>query len=132
VPSPKIHTREVPVAKNATGHDWRNLVIDLLGLSGGEGLRTTFSSPSVTSDTTLTQAHYRVRVDASGGAVTITLPPASKFTGKVYRVKKVDSSANTVTIVPDGSDVIDGAASIVLAAYESAQLEAYETGWDIV
>ncbi len=35
--------------------------------------------------------------DATGGAFTATLPTASDFTGKVYTVRKVDSSVNKIT-----------------------------------
>jgi hypothetical protein len=46
-------------------------------------------------------------VDATGGAVTITLPAASSSTiGRVYRVFKVDSSGNAVNIAPNGSNTL--------------------------
>lgn len=51
--------------------------------------------------------------DASGGDCTQNLPAATR-SGKIFYFKKIDSSANTVTITPDGTDTIDGAASFVL------------------
>ena len=46
-------------------------------------------------------------VDATGGAVTITLPAASSSTiGRMYRVFKVDSSGNAVNIAPNGSNTL--------------------------
>ena len=48
-----------------------------------------------------------VFADATGGAVTITLPAASSSTiGRVYRVFKVDSSGNAVNIAPNGSNTL--------------------------
>lgn len=80
------------------------------------------ATPTTTIDTktahyTLTKADYTILVDASGGAVTITLPTAASAyssvtkVGKVYNVKKIDSSGNAVTLDGDGSETIDGAAN---------------------
>lgn len=54
-----------------------------------------------------------VLVDATGGAITITLPLAS--TRARLAVIKVDSSANTVTVQRSGSDLIVASTSITLA-----------------
>lgn len=67
-----------------------------------------------TADATLALSHNGniVVVDASGGAVTITLPSIATV-GEPYRVKvkKSDNSANNVTVAPSGTDTIDGAAT---------------------
>jgi hypothetical protein len=55
-----------------------------------------------------------ILVDASGGAVTITLPPAASSSGRRYVVKKIDSSANAVTLDGNGSETIDGATTLPL------------------
>lgn len=49
-------------------------------------------------------------VDASGGGRTVSLPAASSNVGVLIGVKKGDSSANVVTMTPNGSDTIDGVA----------------------
>lgn len=57
-------------------------------------------------------------VDATAGNVVINLPQISGLTltqGWALGIKKSDSSANTVTINANGSDLIDGASSISLA-----------------
>ena len=61
-----------------------------------------------------------VLVDASGGAVTVTLPTPSS--GARVRVKKIDASTNTVTVSPSGTETIDGASSHSI----SQQYETYE------
>lgn len=55
-------------------------------------------------------------VDASSGAVTITLPAIADVTtlNKSVSVKKSDASANTVTIQRASADTIEGATSLVL------------------
>lgn len=65
------------------------------------------------SDTAL-DADEVITVSASGGVRTITLPPAAGIQGKVYTVKKTDSSTNTVTIDGNAAETIDGAATFVL------------------
>lgn len=52
--------------------------------------------------------------DASGGAVTLNLPSAAAVPGKVLFIKKTEASANAVTITPNGSETIDGAASLAI------------------
>lgn len=69
----------------------------------------------LTSDTTLDSTHNTVTMDASGGARVVTLPAAStSIVGRMYRVKKMDSSGNSVTITCAGSDTLDGAATKAL------------------
>ena len=52
---------------------------------------------ALSANTTLSTTHHFVGVDASAGNRTITLP--TPVVGREYVVKKVDSSANTVTVV---------------------------------
>jgi hypothetical protein len=60
-------------------------------------------------------------VDASGDNYTMTLPTgAAGSIGNMYTVKKMDSSANTVTVTTATNDKIDGGDSIILYhQYES-------------
>lgn len=56
-------------------------------------------------------------VDASSGAVTAALPAAATAgAGFEVAIKKIDSSANAVTINPDGAETIEEAATFVLPA----------------
>lgn len=63
-----------------------------------------------------TENGFLFLVDASGSNITITLPAAGSLGGVNVGVVKVDSSANTVTVVPDSGvpDTIEGAASLIL------------------
>lgn len=87
----------------------------------------------VTGSTTLTAEHRTVLVDATAAAITITLPPAVNHPSKRYEVKKVDTSANTVTIAPSGTETIDGAANLDSATQgDSVVLKSDGTNWRIV
>ena len=58
---------------------------------------------TVTSDYTVTVSDHVVLVDALSGAVIITLPTLASIPNeKIYHVKKIDISANVVTIQPGG------------------------------
>ena len=52
-----------------------------------------------TGDYTITENDTHINVNASSGAITITLPVTSTMSGqKQFYIKKIDSSANAVTI----------------------------------
>lgn len=75
-----------------------------------------------------------VYVDASLGARLITLPLASASANMVVSIKKVDGSANAVTVARSGTDTIDGATSFNLTAqYDSNDFRADSTNafWGI-
>ena len=46
------------------------------------------------------------KIDASGGAITRTLPLSAGTRGSRFKVQKVDASANAVSLITQGSDVI--------------------------
>lgn len=104
---------------------------------GGAGSTITVQigtvSDAVSGDPTLlsTSNSYQF-IDASGDNEVVTLPAAS--TVKEFTIKKVDSSANTVTVTRAGSDTIDGATTYVLyAQYQSVTICSNGgTAWRIV
>lgn len=100
-------------------------------ISGGDGISSsrdainralyTVQSTELALDTTLDVLTHgtHILVDASGGAVTISLPDPTADTTQAdvrFVVKKVDSSINAVTVDTVGTPTIDGAASKSLAS----------------
>lgn len=90
---------------------------------------------AISSNTTVTATSNTVYIcDASGGNITFTLPAASN-SNKLFRVKKVDSSTNTVIITRAGSDTIDGATTYTLTVqYQAADVVAGTTAnqWNLL
>ena len=81
-------------------------------------------------DYTLTDSDHTVLVNCSGGNVTITLPTAVGCAGRLYVVKRVDSSVNSVNIDAHGSEQIEGSTSLVgVAAGGSLTLQSDNSGW---
>lgn len=76
---------------------------------------------------------YTLRCNCAGGALTVYMPAASG-SGRILNIKKLDSSANAVTVTADGSDTIDGAATqTVSGQYDNMQIQDGAAGeWDII
>lgn len=102
-----------PTYSNGNNLYTTNLVVNRDNYQGWQLLSTT---------TSITKGNgvYTFLIDASLGNITITLPNvsdvSSSFVGVVYNIKRIDNTANTVTIQAQGSDLIDGAASISLSS----------------
>lgn len=77
------------------------------GGGGGGGGGASTNLVTVSANYTALEDDSVILVDASSANVEITIPASDS--GKQYSVKKIDSSANTVEIVPAGT--IDGEAS---------------------
>ena len=76
----------------------------------------TYPNASISTKTgtsnTLTTDEHLVLIDASGGAVTVTLPDAGTYPGREINFKVTTApGGNTITIQRGGSDTIDGATS---------------------
>jgi hypothetical protein len=78
-------------------------------INGGEAVDV--KTISGTSAVTLDEFQDHVRVDATAGAVTVTLPDATRFVGRRFVVKKVDASTHAVTIQGQSGQTIDGSVS---------------------
>ena len=62
---------------------------------------------------TLTRGDAMILADCTSAAFTVTLPPAVDLKGRVYHIKKIDSSGNAVTLDGDGAETIDGSTTKV-------------------
>lgn len=68
--------------------------------------------------------------DCTGGAITFTLPTAASATGKIFYLKKIDSSLNAMTIQGNGAELIDGFnTQITNTQYESFSIISTGTQW---
>lgn len=74
-----------------------------------------FEAVNLTANFTANDATCGFFCNSANNNITLTLPSATGRSGRVYLIKKT-SANNTVTIAPVGGNLIDGAASVVLAA----------------
>ena len=127
---------------------WAAELIDK-GFSTQDALRTISRSPladrrfvpltaidATDSPYTATEDDIYIDADATSGAITVNLPAGQG--GRIYNIKNSSSAgANIVTVVPNGADTIDGAASASLnptPTRESITIvyESTATDWRIV
>jgi hypothetical protein len=88
---------------------------------------------TVTNSTTLTQSDSSVFADATAGGLTITLLNAATCPGYSYTLKKLDSTANVVTIQPVDSQTIDRASNYLLSAQNQVVvLQSNGINWEII
>jgi hypothetical protein len=93
-----------------------------------------FSADKTASFSLGTGDEQVIPVDATSGAITVTLPPANTSgRGRAFIIKKIDNSANAVTIDGDTSDTIDGAANYSLATqWKYVKVVSDGTNWLII
>lgn len=83
----------------------------------------------VTSNYTVLVDDWLIEVAASGGPVTITLPPWES--GLFFKIVKTDTSGHGVTIAANGTETINGASTFVLTTqWDGVTVEARcSAGW---
>ncbi len=82
---------------------------------------------------TLTKDDKVILVDATGGAITITLPPAAFSKSLIYVIKKIDVSANAITVDGNASETIDGATTQALSSqWDGIRIGCNGTAWFIL
>lgn len=87
---------------------------------------------TVSADATLNSANHIVLVNAVGGNKNITLPDAVEVPNFQFAIKKIDASVNIVTVLPSGSQTIDGISSrIINTQYEAVLLVSDGLNWFI-
>jgi hypothetical protein len=98
-------------------------------------LSTGLQLPQVTKTSayTVLGSDYTIFADATSAAFTLTLPPAATYAGLVLVIKKIDSSANVVTIDGNASETIDGALTKTLSTqYASYMIQSNGANWFII
>lgn len=103
------------------------------GVHGAPGALVGTAYVVKTGAYTLTAADVVVAGDASAGAFTLTLPTAAGITGRIYTVKKIDTSTNALTIGTTSSQTIDGATTLVLRTPALAvQVVSDGSNWQVI
>lgn len=105
---------------------------DLIGYSNTYADAAVFATISASS-TTLGNTANTILANAISNAITVNLPAASTRTNLIYRIKKIDLTTNKITIVPNGSETIDGGANLILQFQNSCvDIVSNGTSWYII
>ena len=101
--------------------------------SGLTGSGSVLPLVTITTNTSLTLSNVVILADAVSGGILITLPTTAGDVGRNYSIKKIDSTANLVTISGINSETIDdGITSILTVQYESLPIVTDGTSWFIL
>jgi hypothetical protein len=113
------------------GTEWLNSTTKIIG--GGATIPATSVTHPRSTKTgayTLTDADEVVDADATSAAFQVTLPTAVGRNGRHFRVTRINSGANNVTIGTTSSQTINGASTKVLTAqWQSALLYSNGSNW---
>ncbi len=121
-------TTNIAIGSNVSG---ATSTTALNGVTTAAGIRQALATK--TANYTLTTLDYTVLGNATTASFSLTLPTSVGATGQVYIIKKVDSTANTVTILTTSSQTIDGSTSKVLSyQYDGFQLQSDGANWIII
>jgi hypothetical protein len=112
---------------------------DKVGISTGtphSGLQidnsVAFAARTITQNHTATAGDHTIFANASSTNITVTLPTAANIVGRQYIIKRVDTAVTSVTIATDGSETIEGAASMALTGQRSVVIQSDNNNWWIV
>jgi hypothetical protein len=85
---------------------------------------------SVTTTHSAESTDSSILCDATAAGFTVTLPDATTCKGARLRIKKIDASANAVTVDGKGAQTLEGATTIVLVAqWDSAEIQSDGSNW---
>ena len=114
-----------------TGNSLVTGTLDVTSDFGFDGAFTV-SGNMINADTTA-GAQLVQLVDASAANVTLSLPAAASVQGRMYIIKRMDGSVNTVTVDPAGAETVDGAVSFSLPAqYDYVKIVCDGTQWLVI
>jgi hypothetical protein len=84
-----------------------------------------------TTNYTASVGCFCIRMSATGGDRTVTLPPAADVEGHAIEIIKWDSSGNIVTPIADGTDTLYMASGDeeLTTQYQSIRLRSVGDGW---
>jgi hypothetical protein len=111
----------------------KHQIADITVTVDGDVNTTSVTDPPVTVNT-VAGDYSVVLADATSGNLTITLPNASSNKNKIYKIKKIDSSAFQVTVQGNSTgQKIDGDTTKEISyQYSALQLVCNGSNWYII
>ena len=120
----------------AAAQTWSGIKTFSSGIVNGGSLTTPVTTvAAATYDLLATDLLVHVDYTTTGAVTSLTLPTAQVADGRRVIIKDVDGNAgtNNITIDTEGSETIDGAATLVIAAnYGFAELYCDGTNWFVL
>lgn len=83
-----------------------------------------------TAHYTLTDSDFTILVDATSDAINITVPNALNKEGRIYNIKKIDETSNSVNV---NVSLIENSTTYILdSQYEKIRIQSDNTKWWII
>jgi hypothetical protein len=95
------------------------------------GTSSSLSVRTVTASDSVLPADYTILSDATTASLTISFP-AAPGTGRVLNNKKIDASANTVTLDGNGNDIEGGATVVISTPQLSLETQYDGVAWRVL
>lgn len=100
------------------------------GPAGTDAIGGPVAISTKTGNYTVANSDNVLLANAASGNIVFTLPTAASGVGKVFFFKKIDSSANSMTVHANGSELIDGLnTQSTISQYESFTLVSNGSAW---
>lgn len=107
------------------------VTIDTVGQVKLTSVQTAFIAKTTTY--TATTLDSTITGDATSATFTITLPTAVGIAGRIYTLKKIDVSANAVTVGTTSAQTIDGSTTYTLATqYKYVRVQSDGANWIVI
>ena len=107
--------------------------ISSIAIIGATGATYPTSTPTLTGATGLTLSNAVIFANCTTGSFIITLPPVSTSTNSMITIKKIDSTANTVTVKGNAAELIDNSnTQIISTQWVSITVVCNGSNWYIV
>ena len=135
----EVSTNEIVIGSSATGLGNNSTVLGNSSTTKAQifgTLQTQGNKLSIVAKTgayTILTSDQIVTGDATSSAFTITLPTAASKEGQTFTIKKMDGSANAVTVATTSFQTIDGSTTFILGAiYKFVSVVSDGSNWIIV
>lgn len=131
---------KVTVLDEAYGAGWngnnevptKNALYDKIETLGGSSSYTVITQTGATLNETATSGTKIILCNTASNAITVNLPTAVGNTA-TFHIKKINSSANAVTIDANASETIDGGATAILnVQHVSITLVSDNSNWVVI
>jgi hypothetical protein len=113
-----------------------------LGVGAGSSPNSTlqtggsFAAATITKTANYTASvgDYTILCNTTSGAITISLPPVSGCSGRIYVIKKISSATNNVTVAGYYTgDTIDGTTTkTIINQYSTLMIQSDGTQWNVL
>lgn len=103
------------------------------GPAGANAFGNPVTVSTKTSNYTLLPTDFVILGDCTSSAFTLSLPTASAGVGRIFFLKKIDSSVNILTIQANGAELIDGSNTFLLPSqWQCITVVSSGTAWYII